>query len=188
MAHLRACFIINVKSRGCIVWGEFCFEPKEHSELCDKSLPDQWNLENEAVSHWADLIVWRRSLASQMTDEHKQRCQWMAEQRIKKCGLSHLFDAFWLSLQSLSTLSSISASQKSNKNLRPHSQVSWEGRLRAKSENRPKYATGQHIFLQKLLFLKNWIAMKKNLLTSAQKKWLKKYFKSNNIHLKISNL
>ena len=30
--------------------------------------------------------------------------------------------------------------------------------------------------------------MKKNLLTSAQKKWLKKYFKSNNIHLKISNL
>ena len=31
----RACFIINVKSRGCIVWGEFCFEPKEHSELCD---------------------------------------------------------------------------------------------------------------------------------------------------------
>ena len=30
--------------------------------------------------------------------------------------------------------------------------------------------------------------MKKNLLTSAQKKWLKKYFKNNNIHLKISNL
>ena len=30
--------------------------------------------------------------------------------------------------------------------------------------------------------------MKKNLLTSAQKKWLKKYVKSNNIHLKISNL
>ena len=35
MRILRACFIINVKSRGCIVWGEFCFEPKEHSELCD---------------------------------------------------------------------------------------------------------------------------------------------------------
>ena len=30
--------------------------------------------------------------------------------------------------------------------------------------------------------------MKKNLLISAQKKCLKKYFKSNNIHLKISNL
>ena len=30
--------------------------------------------------------------------------------------------------------------------------------------------------------------MKKNLLTSAQKKWLKQYFKNNNIHLKISNL
>ena len=30
--------------------------------------------------------------------------------------------------------------------------------------------------------------MKKNLLTSAQKRWLKKYFKNNNIHLKISNL
>ena len=30
--------------------------------------------------------------------------------------------------------------------------------------------------------------MKKNLLTSAQKKWFKKYFKNNNIHLKISNL
>ena len=58
----------------------------------------------------------------------------------------------------------------------------------AKSENRPKYATGQHIFLQKLLFLKNWIAVKKNLLTSAQKLWLKKYFKNNIIHLKISNL
>ena len=30
--------------------------------------------------------------------------------------------------------------------------------------------------------------MKKNLLTSAQKRWLKKHFKNNNIHLKISNL
>ena len=30
--------------------------------------------------------------------------------------------------------------------------------------------------------------MMKNLLTSAQKKWLKKFFKSKNIHLKISNL
>ncbi|MGM9847862.1 MAG: transposase [Muribaculaceae bacterium] len=30
--------------------------------------------------------------------------------------------------------------------------------------------------------------MKKNLLTSAQKRWLKKYFKNNNIHVKISNL
>ena len=30
--------------------------------------------------------------------------------------------------------------------------------------------------------------MKKNLLTSAQKRWLKKYFKNNNIHRKISNL
>ena len=58
----------------------------------------------------------------------------------------------------------------------------------AKSENRPKYATGQHIFCLKLLYLKNWIAMKKNLLTSAQKKWLKKYFKNNNVHLIISNL
>ena len=30
--------------------------------------------------------------------------------------------------------------------------------------------------------------MKKNLLTSTQKRWLKKYFKNNNIHLTISNL
>ena len=48
--------------------------------------------------------------------------------------------------------------------------------------------TGQHIFLQKLLFLKIWISMKKNLLTSAQKRWLKSISKTIIFILKISNL
>ncbi|MGM9844059.1 MAG: IS5 family transposase, partial [Muribaculaceae bacterium] len=52
----------------------------------------------------------------------------------------------------------------------------------------PKICDRAAHFLLKIVILEKEIAMKKNLLTSAQKLWLKKYFKNNNIHLKISNL